>query len=280
MRESLVDFETTYAALLSVLFHEEGDAPEPLRVVLFAHDADLHRFVPWEASAAFFHGQPGDPAKPSMVLVESTLSEGGKQNFLHELTHAFVERWFGAVPLWLNEGLAQFFELMRIEKGRIVLGEPATTSDFGLKATQMPGLTALITADRSVFYAGFYRHSVESVYQQESFYVASACLVRMLMLDKGDYHRRFLRYLDDLTRHVPPQAAWARSFDGATYRRLERDYAEFFRAEPETGVVAADVRSLPNVVRQARLVAANEMQSLWSHLGHVAHPPATGKRTP
>lgn len=278
VREAMADFEQTNRALLTVLFQEEGGAPEPIRIVLFAHDADLHRFVPSEASAAFLHGQPGDPARPSMVLVETSLSEEGKQTFTHELTHAFVERWFGPVPLWLNEGLAQYFESMRVEKGRIVLAEPAASAGFGFQATQMPGLTALITADRSVFYAGFSGHSVEGMYQRASFYVASWCLVRMLMLDQGDYHRRFFRYLDALTHRVPPQAAWARAFDAETYRRLQHDYAEYFRAELETAFVSVDISVPPDVVRRERVVPSDEMRSLWSRLGHVAHPPATGKR--
>jgi hypothetical protein len=169
---------------------------------------------------------------------------------------------------------------MRIEAGRIVLGEPAASAGFGFQATQMPGLTALITADRSVFYAGFARHSAESMYQRASFYVASWCLVRMLMLDQGDYHRRFYRYLDALTHRVPPQAAWARAFDGATYRRLEHDYAEYFRAELETAFVAVHLRVPSDVVRHERVIPKDEMNSLWSHLGHIAQPPATGKRAP
>jgi hypothetical protein len=49
---------------------------------------------------------------------------------------------FGRLPIWLNEGLAQYFESMRIEKGRIVLGEAA--SSYGFATNQMPALTALI----------------------------------------------------------------------------------------------------------------------------------------
>jgi len=147
VRESMADFETTYRALMALLFHEETKVPEPMQVVLFAHLADLRKFVPLAAVAAFSPSQPGDPESAPTILVETSLSEDARPTFVHELTHAFVDRWFGRVPIWLNEGLAQYFESMRIEKGRIVLGEPAASTGFGLQATQMPGLTALITAD-------------------------------------------------------------------------------------------------------------------------------------
>jgi hypothetical protein len=272
VRDSMMDFEATYRALVAVLFREEGETPAPLGIVLFAHDADLHRFIPQGAAAAFLHGNPSDPSNPSRMLVETSLSEQGKQMFIHELTHAFVERWFGAVPLWLNEGLAQFFESMRIEKGRIVLGEPAMSAGFGFEATQMPRLTTLITADQSVFYAGMDGHSVERLSQQGTFYVASWCLVRLLMLDRGDYNKRFNRYLDALTHHVPPQAAWGHAFDGATYRRLSRDYSEFFRSPMETGFVSYDATSAAKVVQEERVVPDGEMRSLWARLGQARRP--------
>jgi hypothetical protein len=270
VQESLVEFETTYRALMAVLFHEEGDAREPMCVVLFAHSADLHRFIPTEASAAFSRAQPGDPGSRPTMLVETSLSDDGRRLFVHEMTHAFVERWLGLVPLWLDEGLAQYFETMRIERGRIVLGEPA--GNYGLVATQLPGLTALITADRAAFYAG-HEASVEGLYRQGSYYAASWFLVRMLMQDGGDYHRRFYRYLDALTQRVPPQAAWARSFDGATYRRLAHDYLEYFRSEFETGAVAVDVTAPTNVVWAQRILPAEETRSLWARLGRAARRP-------
>jgi len=270
VRESMADFETTYRALMAILFREEGNGPEPIHVVLFAHSADLHRFIPAGAGAAFSSTQTGDPESKPIMLVETSLTDEARRLFVHEMTHAFVERWFGRVPIWLHEGLAQYFESMRIERGRIVLGDP--TSSYGLASNQMPSLTALITADQRIFYAGRDTHSVDGLYQQGSFYAAAWHLVRLFMQDTGDYHRRFYQFLGALTQGAPPQAAWARSFDGATYRRLARDYLEYLRSETfDTGFVAVDVRPSTDVVRQERTMPAEETRLLWIRLGRVAN---------
>ena len=268
VEESIAAFETAHSALVAVLFHDEDREPEPMNVVLFAHGADLHQFIPPSSVAAFSPGQPGEPGSEPTMLVETSLGDEGRRAFVHELTHAFMERWFGRVPVWLNEGLAQYFESMRIEKGRVVLGEPVSTAGF--TPNQLPALTALISADPRIFYGGRDPHSVEGLYQQGGYYTAAWHLVRLLMQDTGDYHRRFYQYLEALTVRVPPQAAWARSFDGATYHRLARDYLEFLRSDSfDTGFVTVDVRPATEVARQGRVMPADETRRLWARLGRL-----------
>jgi len=52
----------------------------------------------------------------------------------HESTHAFLMEKIRRIPAWLNEGLAEYFETMKINKGKIVIAPQAW------KAKKLKGL--------------------------------------------------------------------------------------------------------------------------------------------
>jgi len=154
---------------------------------------------------------------------------------------------------------------MRIESGRVVVGEPIP--EFSIAANQMPSLPALLAADATTFYAGRNAHSVDRLYRQSSYYAASWYLVHMFMHGKGDYRDRFHDFLDALKRREPAAQAWARSFDEATSRRLALDYLEYLRVDSlPAGFVAVDVQGTDKVAAMVRVMPAEEVRRLWDRL--------------
>jgi hypothetical protein len=265
---SLADCETMYGALRAILFSDDRGATKPVQVYLFAHASDLRRYIPAGADAVFISDVPGDPESGPTMLLETSFNDVSRRMFLHEMTHAFVWRSFSRVPLWLNEGLAEYFQTLRIESGRVVLGEPI--SSFGISANQMPALNALLAADPAVFYAGRAEHSVEGLYQQTAYYTAAWYLVHMFMHDKGDYRGRFHDFLDALKRRVPYASAWARSFDDATMPRLARDYLEYLRSDSlDAGFVAIEVQTIDKVGSTDRVIPQEQLQGYWARLHQV-----------
>jgi len=268
-RRALTEFETAYEVLRAILFAEDPGAAAPMRVVLFEHGADLHQFIPPGAVAAFYSPPPNDPEGEATMLLETSLSDEARRLFVHELTHAFIARCFSQVPIWLNEGLAEYFETMRIESGRVVVGDPI--GGYEISANQMPSLGALLKADAATFYAGRQAHSVEGSYQQTSYYVGAWYLVHMFMHAKGDYRGRFHDFLDALKRRQPAAAAWARSFDEGISRRLAADYLEYLRTDSlDAGFVAIDLQSIERRDWTERAMTTEEVQRLWARLGRGA----------
>jgi hypothetical protein len=260
-RASLAECETSYEALRSILFSGDRAGTKPVEVFLFAHGNDLRQFIPAGTVAVFI-------PQSSTMLLETTFNDEARRVFLHEMTHVLVQRSFPRVPLWLNEGLAEYFETMRIESGRVVLGTPVT--GFEMSANQMPTLAALLRADGAVFYAGRAEHSVEGMYQQTAYYVAAWYLVHMLMHDKGDYRPRFHDFLDALKQGVPASEAWARTFDEATSRRLAHDYQEYLRTDSlDAGFVSIDVKSSDQVTSVDRVIPQEELRAFWTRLHAV-----------
>jgi hypothetical protein len=60
---------------------------------------------------AFFVAQPRTLGGPEDLLVYTSWGASTQQDLRHELTHALLHSVLKDVPLWLDEGLAEYFEL-------------------------------------------------------------------------------------------------------------------------------------------------------------------------
>jgi hypothetical protein len=63
------------------------------------------------ARRAFFVAQPRSIGGPDDLLIYTFWGDRVQQDLRHELTHALLHSVLREVPLWLDEGLAEFFEL-------------------------------------------------------------------------------------------------------------------------------------------------------------------------
>jgi hypothetical protein len=60
---------------------------------------------------AFFVAHPGTPGGPRELLVFTFWGDHVRQDLRHESTHALLNSVLKEVPLWLDEGLAEYYEL-------------------------------------------------------------------------------------------------------------------------------------------------------------------------
>jgi hypothetical protein len=88
---------------------------EPIHLYLFEHRDRYEAF----AAATF----PGFPARRAFfVKTDTSLSiyahwqERIAEDLRHETTHGYVHAVSGSVPLWLDEGIAEYFELPRTDR--------------------------------------------------------------------------------------------------------------------------------------------------------------------
>jgi len=131
----------------------------------------------------------------------------------HECFHAFLQNFLfdkervEKVPLWLNEGLAQYFELARIEGGRMILGREDRHRMALLRKWNKEGglveLEKLIVADSKHF---IFKDTSE-IEQSTKHYLQSWFIVHWLG-QKNRLSRKILTdYVDALKAGKPPVEA-------------------------------------------------------------------------
>ncbi|MBC7930318.1 MAG: hypothetical protein H7Z38_07075, partial [Rubrivivax sp.] len=122
----LEEYRAVFSRLLSV---EHFDASVPTTVIVFRDDRAYQPFKPLYRgqTAAFVSGyfQPGAEVNYVTLALDSDNGRGGgSSTLLHEYTHLLVNNYFRAAPLWLKEGLAEFYSTARVsgDRRRVTLG--------------------------------------------------------------------------------------------------------------------------------------------------------------
>jgi hypothetical protein len=96
------------SVLINVYLFEDRDRYEQF---MKAHYPKLPR------RRAFFVAQPRGVGSGDDLLVYTFWGDHVRQDLRHELTHAMLHSILKDVPLWLDEGLAEYFELPTEAKG-------------------------------------------------------------------------------------------------------------------------------------------------------------------
>ncbi len=167
---------------------------EPVHLYLF-EDADRY--------TAFAARQfPGFPARRAFfVETDTTLAvfaawqDRVAEDLRHETTHGYVHSVAPAVPLWLDEGLAEFFELPRHEAG-VHRAHVAHLAGRTLEGTWRPDLARL----ESLASAGEL---------SQDHYAEAWCWVHWLLCTTPERRRLLQDYLADVRRDgkTPPLSA-------------------------------------------------------------------------
>ncbi|MEZ6187381.1 MAG: tetratricopeptide repeat protein [Planctomycetota bacterium] len=139
----------------------------------------------------------------------------------HEGFHQFIDPVVPELPLWLNEGLAEFFSTLRVERDG-VRGEggpiPSRSRDLARFLAQggpVP-FEQLMNQTPGEFYSG-----------PVAFKYAQAWSMVRFFLDRRtspDLRKRFLSYLSDLRGGASPRRAFLEAWDGTDWRACEAEW--------------------------------------------------------
>ncbi|MBP6508628.1 MAG: DUF1570 domain-containing protein, partial [Opitutaceae bacterium] len=191
-RALLEDLEQFRATLLKVMKLPPGHEPRTT-IVLFDRASDFERYQPLyqgkpkEVSGYFSRGE--DLAM--MALSPNTRDEDRVRRVIfHEYLHQLLAtHGLARIPVWLNEGLAEFFSTFQYEKGRAIIGRPLEAQLIFLNQVAWLPLQAVLAAKMdSPEYNEDFRNSV--------FYAQAWALVHYLLCAKDtDYAPLLNRYL-------------------------------------------------------------------------------------
>jgi tetratricopeptide (TPR) repeat protein len=150
------------------------------------------------------------PDKNYILLRLDAEGEHPYATIYHEYTHFRVRKNSDWLPLWVNEGLAEFFQNTEIEDKEVYLGEPSPDDIQYLRQNRLLPLTTLFKVDQnSPYYHDEQKGSV--------FYAESWALVHYLQVKDFPTHaHRLADYLQLVSQNIDSVTAAERAFGDLT----------------------------------------------------------------
>lgn len=184
---------------------------EPIHLFLFSQEATYRDYlrqhfpeVPYRRALFLKRSGPG--------MVFAHLSHDFPTDVRHESTHALLHASLPLVPLWLDEGLAEYFEVPAAERasGNPHLGRIRWGARFG----QVPRLEELeALGELDAMDAAAYRHAW--------------AWAHFLLHGPAEAHDELVSFLGDIQRHQPPGMLSQRL--RRRIPELEQRYLQHFR---------------------------------------------------
>jgi hypothetical protein len=283
-------FELAYALLARVVF---GDEPAPdfrTEVLAFRSEGEVREFLPAPLSGRYMTRLANDIEPSPTMVVYGKLSPANRILFVHELAHRFNHVALGSMPVWFNEGLAQFYSTVRGDLTQPQVGALDPDAGFAsgsvwsdpshiifqgalIDIADVPRPSRLMRLDRAGFYAGdLDRPRESSRLAQEAMsrnYAAAWALVHMLMSTESPEAASFQRVLRQAARTKNASAALEQaSLDPVA---LDRQFDAYLKKaipwrEHHEG--------LPPVLGEVRQRELGEAATLvrWARLASLASP--------
>ena len=214
----LEQFREVFAQLFPKAVHS---SPVPTTVIVFKSDESYRPFKPNPNVAGYFQ------AGQDVNYITLTTEVRGEQNpfavIFHEYTHLLVNNTTPNVPLWFNEGLAEYYSTFSIsDDTKVVLGSPIGSHVFLLRENKMLPLRTLFKVDEKSSY--YNERDKQSV-----FYAESWALMHYLILGKdGQRVPQMGNFLKLMSANVPLEEAFQQAF-AMSFESMEKELREYIK---------------------------------------------------
>lgn len=209
LRDIAVRFEGFRETLGRVLSPNATGTAVPTVVLVFSSDRAFTPFKPR------FQGKPiemaglflGGKDVNYIAITSAAATDDGLRAVFHEYAHLLISNVSRNVPVWLNEGLAEYYSTYEMQNGgrQAVLGRAIPSHLYTLNDTSLLPLDQLLNvAHDSPLYNEGERRSV--------FYAQSWALTHMLLLGEPRRAPQLLQYLSKLGEGMPARDAWQQLF--------------------------------------------------------------------
>ena len=249
-REMLRHFEGVHDFLASFILKRPLATATPTRLIIFSNERQFAPYRPGEAAIAFY--QPGADRD---YIVMSRFDPTATQIVIHEYVHLILRHTGGRYPVWLNEGLAEFFSTMESDSGRMVIGEAPEGRLQLLLSGPMMSVARLLAVRADSPEYNTRTHS-------GTFYAQSWALTHMVLAEET-YRLRSDAFLQLIVNGTSSAAAFLKVYN-KTPELVERDLRNYLTttlrvfAPPYKGSPArATYETRPVPAFEADLVTAN-----------------------
>lgn len=195
-------------ALRRVIPNAKFSTPVPSTVIVFKSDDSFKPYKPlYQGKAAYVGGyfQPGEDVN-YIALSTAVGAESPYRIIFHEYAHLLINNHIQNVPVWFNEGLAEYYSTFEVADDRKVqLGRVISSHVYLLREKWLP-LRDLFAVDHA---SPLYNERNK----QSIFYAESWALVHYLLLGKqGQRQPQLGVFLSKLEAGTAPEAAFQQAF--------------------------------------------------------------------
>ena len=218
----LEQFREVFARLFTTM---NVNSPVPTTVIVFKNDASYRPFKPTENTAGYFQSG-SDVNYITLKLVKELRSEQDPFTIIfHEYTHLLVKNTSGNVPIWFNEGLAEYYSTFSItDDQKVVMGRPIASHVFLLREKKMLPLRTLFQVDQK---SPYYNESDK----QSIFYAESWALMHYLILGKdGQRMTQLGKFVELLSASVPMEQAFQQAF-AMSFESMENELSAYIQRD-------------------------------------------------
>jgi len=216
------------------IFPTRDREPLPLRIFLFAAEKEFRGYADNAVTDGFYHGG----GERDLIVLHG--GAGLTRAVTHEYIHLILDRGPGPLPLWFEEGTAELYSNLDLQRGRIIAGEPIAEHLQTLGAGRWLDAVQLTAASRR-----------SPLYNERTlagvFYSESWALVHMLNLAPG-WRERMPRYAEMLMQGRNGSQAFPEAFE----KSMDQALAELNGTGPEEVLVRMSPGGW-NSVRQEQL---------------------------
>ncbi len=198
-------------------------SPIPTKVFLFANERTFepYRDVLFPRDGENVTGVFAGSDDANFILLRGDAEGGVDRVVYHELTYYFVKNTVGAVPLWLSEGIAEYYSTFRSFGDKIHIGRPVRDHIAWLRQKPLIPLRDLFSMDHDS--PEYNEGTLSGV-----FYAQSWALVHYLLLGNDERRAQFSKFLALSGEGKSIDEAFQQGF-GITYAQLEQELRAYVR---------------------------------------------------
>jgi Tfp pilus assembly protein PilF len=253
------NLETLRAVLVSLAPGHELRAPRPTLLFVFKDSESFRDYGTWvNSSPGAFPGFFLARADANYVAMDASVGDEPERILYHEYLHTILDSLFPDLPLWFNEGLAEYYSTFEIHGDKAQIGRPV---QHHLEWLRMHGVMPLeqlfATTSRSEDY--------NEVSIRSSFYAQSWAVVHYLLTASAERRAQTSRYLALVGQGEPMAQAFAEAFGTEPGVLLQEVWSYVQRSKLEFSSVPAPEFDADKMLRTTSL----SQDEAYFHLGDL-----------
>jgi tetratricopeptide (TPR) repeat protein len=241
------------------------NSPVPTTVIVFKSNGAYKPFKVNPNVSGYF--QPGEDVNYITLTSEKASEDQPFRTIFHEYVHLLVENTMGpAVPLWFNEGLAEYYSTFDVkdEDRRFILGDLVSNHVLYLRDNKLLPLRTLFAVDyKSPYYNEGNKMNI--------FYSESWMLMHYLLQGEGQKRRPQLgRFMNLLDSKVPIADAFQQAFE-TDLEAFEKSFKSYIQGAKymATGVTFEKKLDFETDMQSAPVSEAEAQAYLGDLLAHT-----------